>query len=113
MVKMVIADMKDVSIAVVYDMRMINTFDLWLWHPDRNGTILVAFEIDWDIHPPDVQQAKWALTGQLFDRTHSSLSVRGNLYVTMFISEPRKFFGGKVEGHRMWLWGFPNWVSCG
>lgn len=36
-------------------------------HMDPDENILVAFEIDWDPDPPNVQQTKWALTGRLLD----------------------------------------------
>lgn len=33
--------------------------NLWLWHADAEDNVLVTFEIDWDAHPPEVQQTKW------------------------------------------------------
>ena len=51
--------------------------ELWLWHMDLDENMLVTFEIDWDKHPPQVEQIKWTLTGQLVDRKlfHLPLSV--------------------------------------
>lgn len=56
--------------------RKINTFsDLCLWHVDADENILVAFEIDWDKHPPEVRQTKWNFTGQLLDKRQFNLSL--------------------------------------
>ncbi|KAL1996816.1 hypothetical protein VTN49DRAFT_7681 [Thermomyces lanuginosus] len=52
--------------------------NLWLWHVEADENMLVAFEIDWDTYPLEVQQTKWTLTGQLLDRTHLHLSLPGN-----------------------------------
>lgn len=58
--------------------RKINSFlDLYLWHLDVDEGILVAFEINWDTCPPEVQQTKWSLTGQLLDKKGFHLSLLG------------------------------------
>lgn len=50
--------------------------NLWLWHLDVDENMLVVFEINWDAHPPQVQQTKWTLTnGQELDRKQSHLSL--------------------------------------
>lgn len=49
---------------------------LALWHVDANENTLIAFEINWDINPPEVQQTKWALTGRLIDRKQFHLPLR-------------------------------------
>lgn len=41
--------------------------NLWLWHVDADANILVAFEINWDMHPINVRQIKFTLTGRLLD----------------------------------------------
>lgn len=56
--------------------RKIGSFpDLCLWHVNVDEDILVAFQIDWDTHPPEVQETKWTLTGRLLDRRHFRLSL--------------------------------------
>lgn len=70
----------------------INTFiDLCLWHLDAGGNMLVAFEVDWDKHPPEVRQTKWTLSGQLMDRRHFSLSL-SDLRVDRKIHKPSREF---------------------
>lgn len=50
---------------------------LYLWHVDAED-ILVTFEINWESHPPKVQQSKWRLTdGELLQRSHFRLSLGG------------------------------------
>ena len=49
--------------------------NVWLWHIDPDDNVLVTFEIDWDKHPPEVQQTKWTLTGQLLNRKFFHLSL--------------------------------------
>lgn len=57
-------------------LRKIGNFsNLWLWHVDPEQDILVAFEIDWDTNPPNVQETKWTLTGELLDTKQFFLSL--------------------------------------
>lgn len=52
--------------------------NLWLWHANADENVLVTLEINWDTHPPEVQQKKWALTSrELIDQKHFHLSLRG------------------------------------
>lgn len=48
-----------------------------LWHLEVDDNILVAFEINWDEHPPKVQQTKWTLTGQQLEKKHFDLPLGG------------------------------------
>lgn len=36
--------------------------DLHLCHVDADENLLITFEFNWDIHPPEVRQTKWTLT---------------------------------------------------
>lgn len=45
---------------------------------DVDDNILVTFEIDWSIHPPEVQQTKWTLTGQQLHRRRFRISLFGH-----------------------------------
>lgn len=49
--------------------------NVWLWHIDPDDNVLVTFEIDWDKHPPEVQETKWTVTGQLVNRKQFPLSL--------------------------------------
>lgn len=52
--------------------------NLWLWHVDVDGNLLVTFEIDWDTNPLEVKQCKWTLTDQLLESKYLSLSLSGH-----------------------------------
>lgn len=50
--------------------------DLWLWHVNAEQNVLVTFEINWDAHPPEVQQTDWTLlSGELIHQKHFHLSL--------------------------------------
>ena len=42
--------------------------------------ILVVFEINWDARPPEVQQTKWTLDGQLLCKKHFDLPLGGDRF---------------------------------
>ncbi|KAL1976133.1 hypothetical protein VTN31DRAFT_2415 [Thermomyces dupontii] len=53
-------------------------FDLNLWHADEDENVLVTFEINWDVYPPQVQQTKWSLTdGKHLHQKHFHLLLGG------------------------------------
>lgn len=35
---------------------------LCLWHADADEDVLVTFEVNWDLYPPEVKQTKWVLS---------------------------------------------------
>ncbi|KAL1994461.1 hypothetical protein VTN49DRAFT_1931 [Thermomyces lanuginosus] len=73
--------------------------DVWLWHMDAEEDMLVAIEIDWDKHPPEVQQTKLTFTGQLLDKKHFSLLPSGRgPEETRFRADPWRF--GRTFGHK-------------
>ncbi|KAL1990841.1 hypothetical protein VTN49DRAFT_5844 [Thermomyces lanuginosus] len=68
----------------VWDLRSnhVNTVgsfsNLCLNHADVDENVLVAFEIDWDLHPPEVEQTKWTLTsGRLLHRKRFPFPLEG------------------------------------
>lgn len=79
------ADLKSKQPPIVYiwhlgsdHFRSIGTFsNQWLWRVDPDENVLITFEINWDTHPPEVQQTKWTLTGMLLDQKQFHLLVPG------------------------------------
>ena len=52
--------------------------DLCLWHADAGENLLITFEINWNMYPPEVQQTKWTLTGgEQLHQKHFRLSLEG------------------------------------
>lgn len=77
--------------------RTIGSFrDLWSWHMDVDENVLVTFVIHWDEHPPEVQQTKWALTGQLLDRKFFHLSLPDRMRFRPTEEPSRRTFGHKT-----------------
>lgn len=78
----------------------------WL-HIAADDNVLVGFEINWDVDPPEVQQTKWTLAGQMLERKYVRLSlssVRG-LDITRF--PPRRHFSrtfGNITVSRLSSW---------
>lgn len=54
--------------------------DLWLLHANADQNVLVTFEINWDVNPPETQQTKWTLTGEeLLQRKNFNISLGGRV----------------------------------
>lgn len=81
--------------------------NLWLWHVDVDGNLLVTFEIDWDTNPLEVKQCKWTLTDQLLESKYLSLSLSGHRIAGGSL-EP--IFG--IENHRMYRCRTMRCESC-
>lgn len=74
--------------------------NLWLWHVDADENLLVVFEINWDTHPPQVQQTKWTLKGErMLDRKHFHLSLSGHPVVKNRL-KPLDSFSNRTYGRK-------------
>ncbi|KAL1993793.1 hypothetical protein VTN49DRAFT_2462 [Thermomyces lanuginosus] len=68
---------------------------VWLWHLDVDENF-VTFEIDWEKHPPEVQQTKWELTGRCLSRKHFPLSLPDGIKCEPCSSTSQRTFGIKT-----------------
>ena len=65
-----------------------------LCHVDVDDNTLVAFEINWDEHPPELQRTRWTLTGQLLDKKHFDMPLGGDRF------DKARFELPSVHSHR-------------
>ncbi|KAL1996343.1 hypothetical protein VTN49DRAFT_108 [Thermomyces lanuginosus] len=71
------------SLIYIWDLRTYQVHGIgsvgepFLWHVDVDGNVLVIFEINWSVHPLEVQESKWTLNGKLLDRKCIDVSLSG------------------------------------
>lgn len=71
--------------------------NLWLYHMDAVQNVLVAFEIDWEKQPPEVNQTKWTMTtDQQLDKKTFHLPIPKDRLDRELALEPSCNFGHKT-----------------